>query len=230
MKNRNYIIFGSLIIIIIILLWLGSWYYIDVTFPDNSCDYLSNRGTFGDKFGFINSLFSGLALTGIVISIYFQQIELKLQRNEIVETRKEFKDQNFQTTFFNLLKTQRQLAEEINCNIYYLRGYSKESNNNIEGRSFFIVAKSEMKKIKKALDNDKFLTYTKWEDILEYYSNDYEPQSNEEALELSQSKQLEFTFYNYNIKKDLFFEYKESTDLKKAEIIYTNYFLKNIGL
>lgn len=87
MKKQYLIIFGSLIIIFI--LWVGSWVYVDTTYQ-TGINYLSDRGTFGDKFGFINSLFSGLALTGIIISIYFQQIELKLQRDELSETRKEF--------------------------------------------------------------------------------------------------------------------------------------------
>ncbi len=42
-------------------------------------------------FGGINSLFSGLAFCGIIISIIMQSEELKLQREEIRENREELK-------------------------------------------------------------------------------------------------------------------------------------------
>lgn len=221
MNNRNLIIFGSLLLII--GLWIFSWYFIDTTYPSNEIDYQSNRGAFGDKFGFINSLFSGLALTGIIISIYFQQIELSLQRRELSDTRKEFKDQNFQTTFFNLLKTQRQLADEINCNVFFLRSYDQELNSNVQGRQFFITSKSEMKKIIKALDHNKYIKYTKWDEYDEY---EHQPQSAWEADELSTYRQLAFIFYNYNITNETYDKYKASAEIDKAIIVYNIFFEK----
>lgn len=57
----------------------------------------SKSGTFGDTFGALNALFSGLALAGVIVTILIQRTELKnqrieltLQRNEMKETRKEF--------------------------------------------------------------------------------------------------------------------------------------------
>lgn len=47
------------------------------------------HGTFGDTFGAINSLFSGLAFAGIIYTILLQRKELELQRQELRETRKE---------------------------------------------------------------------------------------------------------------------------------------------
>jgi hypothetical protein len=49
----------------------------------------TDRGTFGDTFGAINSLFSGLAFAGIIYTILLQRRELELQRKELIETRKE---------------------------------------------------------------------------------------------------------------------------------------------
>lgn len=186
-------------------------------------NYLSNRGTFGDKFGFINSLFSGLALTGIIISIYFQQIELSLQRKELSDTRKEFKEQNFQTTFFNLLKTQRQLADEINCKIFFLRSYDQEIDSTVVGRQFFITSKHEMKRIIKALENKKYIKYTKWD---EYDDYEYQPQSSWEAEDLTENRQVAFTFYNYNISSDIFDNYKKSSTFDKSLIVYNIFFEK----
>jgi hypothetical protein len=54
-------------------------------------------GNFGDTYGALNALFSGLAFAGLIITILIQKIELQnqrkdleLQRNEMIETRKEF--------------------------------------------------------------------------------------------------------------------------------------------
>jgi hypothetical protein len=41
-------------------------------------------GTFGDSFGFVNSLFSGLALAGLVIAIHLQRLELAEQRKQLI--------------------------------------------------------------------------------------------------------------------------------------------------
>jgi len=46
-------------------------------------------GEFGDMFGAINSLFSGLAFAGVIYAIILQKEELRLQRKELEMTRKE---------------------------------------------------------------------------------------------------------------------------------------------
>lgn len=48
-----------------------------------------DRGAFGDMFGAINALFSGLAFAGIIFTILRQREELKLQRKELELTREE---------------------------------------------------------------------------------------------------------------------------------------------
>ncbi len=57
----------------------------------SNIDNWSDRGTFGDSFGIVNALFSGLAFAGIIYTILLQRIELKLQRQELKETRLELK-------------------------------------------------------------------------------------------------------------------------------------------
>ena len=54
-------------------------------------DNWTDRGTFGDLFGVVNALFSGLAFAGIIYTILLQRTELKLQRQELKETRLELK-------------------------------------------------------------------------------------------------------------------------------------------
>lgn len=47
----------------------------------------TERGQFGDMFGAINCLFSGLAFAGVIYTIYLQRHELSLQRKELELTR-----------------------------------------------------------------------------------------------------------------------------------------------
>ena len=70
------------LIVLVIAIWITSW-----IITDNLYQNVEDRGAFGDKFGFINSLFSGLALAGIIYSIFLQQKELSLQRTELKETK-----------------------------------------------------------------------------------------------------------------------------------------------
>jgi hypothetical protein len=47
------------------------------------------RGQFGDMFGAVNTLFSGLAFAGLIYAIFLQRKELELQRDELKLTRTE---------------------------------------------------------------------------------------------------------------------------------------------
>jgi len=83
-KDSGFIWVTVITIIVIIGLWLMTYYKLrNLTETD--------RGTFGDMFGSINSLFSGLALAGIILSILLQRKELSLQRQELKDSREELK-------------------------------------------------------------------------------------------------------------------------------------------
>lgn len=106
----------------VIALWGLSWLGIS-KFIDNP----TNQGTFGDMFGAVNALFSGLAFAGLIVTLIYQKEELKLQRDELAETRKElqgqreeFEEQNktlkrqrFESTFFNMLSLQQEIIASL---------------------------------------------------------------------------------------------------------------------
>lgn len=73
-------------------------------------DKSSDRGEFGDAFGAINAVFTGLAFAAVIYGISLQRRELKLQQRELIETREVFQQQSFETLFFNV---QRVLAETV---------------------------------------------------------------------------------------------------------------------
>lgn len=62
------------------------------------------RGTVGDTFGALNTLFSGLAFAGVIITIIMQRNELSLQRDEMIETRKEFETNRATNIVYNQLE------------------------------------------------------------------------------------------------------------------------------
>ncbi len=72
-----WIIFGTLFILI---LWILTPIVTTKYFPNN-------YGLFGDQFGSINSLFSGLAFLGLIVAILLQRKELIDQRKELRLTR-----------------------------------------------------------------------------------------------------------------------------------------------
>lgn len=88
MSNRYLkLVFLIVVLIVIIFPFLINYFFND----------WSKSGTFGDTFGALNALFSGLAFSGLIITIILQkndlrnqQTELILQRNEMKETREEF--------------------------------------------------------------------------------------------------------------------------------------------
>ncbi len=112
----------AIFIIFIIALWLA--YLIAIIM---CIEEWTTRGQFGDLFGGLNTLFSGLAFSALIYAIYLQHKELKLQRLELKQTREELKGQklqleaqnetmqkqNFENTFFELLRLHSELVRSI---------------------------------------------------------------------------------------------------------------------
>lgn len=76
-------------IIICLLLWivgmlLSHWYaekYFIVSEGDNP------QALFGDSFGAVNALISAFAFAGVIVAIFIQRNELRLQRKDLVLQR-----------------------------------------------------------------------------------------------------------------------------------------------
>lgn len=78
------------------------------------------RGQFGDLFGSVNALFSGLAFAGLVITIIQQRHDLQLQRQANDQSKKELNQQNetmkkerFENTFFKMLEVQQSIVNDL---------------------------------------------------------------------------------------------------------------------
>jgi hypothetical protein len=114
-------LFPALLFGFVIAVWLLSWYFLAGD---------PNRGTFGDMFGSVNALFSGLAFAALIYTIFLQRRELKIQHQELELTHVEMqaqveqlqaqnatlKKQSFEDTFFELLRLQNDITNSIDLN------------------------------------------------------------------------------------------------------------------
>lgn len=142
--------------VIVVSLWGLSWWGIS-----NFIEEPTNQGTFGDMFGAVNALFSGLAFAGLIATLLYQKNELKLQREELKLTReelqsqrKEFEEQNktmkrqrFENTFFNMLS----LQQEIVANLSY--------ENPHKGTAFTRASIYQKKEVFNGIYTDAMIVY-----------------------------------------------------------------------
>lgn len=78
-----------LIFVAVVLLWLSVPWAMSLGIPASELDYWARRGQWGDMFGAVNALFSGLAFAGLIWAIRLQSQELGLQRKELALQRSE---------------------------------------------------------------------------------------------------------------------------------------------
>ncbi len=90
--------FGLILGLIVIYISL----IIYMTFPISEYS-IEKAGQFGDSFGVLNSLFSGLAFIALVITIYLQQQDMR-------DSKKVSQKQNFENMFFNLITIHNDLV------------------------------------------------------------------------------------------------------------------------
>jgi len=158
--NKQYIIYG---VIFAFCVWaLNLWLALPETWND------AERGTFGDTFGMVNSIFSGLAFIGVVWSVSTQREELEIARKEMKATQtildkqedniKEQKEatklQSFETTFFQLFK----LLTDITSSMNYTYGQRNEHGKEVIERFRKIIEDRYMKEAgreKTGLDGER---------------------------------------------------------------------------
>nr|WP_256261551.1 putative phage abortive infection protein [Pseudomonas gingeri] len=82
-------------------------------------------GTFGDAFGTLNAFFSGLAFSGVLITIL-------LQRRDLVESQEQNAKQQAESQFYNILSLQQQVIQGFD-----LHKSVPNSQHTIQGRDCF---------------------------------------------------------------------------------------------
>lgn len=198
--------------VVVLILWLLGWFLMN-TFISND----QTQGVFGDQFGSVNALFSGFALAGIIYTIVLQKKELSLQREELEETREEFKIQNitlkkqrFENTFFQLLTLHNDIVENMNIEVF---------DGKYEKRKFFEGA---LKQLKFKSTNFEYYKYSfalkLTEDEINLFLDDKtQPHIYLNRLDENERREIEkFTENQYN-------DFKAITIDKKEEYIQKDY-------
>ncbi|MFQ2750206.1 putative phage abortive infection protein [Aeromonas caviae] len=121
MKKGRVLVCGLIFLVMILWTFYPLWSYLYKSIFYNS--KLLDIGIFGDSYGALNTLFSGLAFTGIIVSIYFQSQELAETRRDINRQTMEFESQTevlrkqaFENTFFQMLTVFRSNSESVYIN------------------------------------------------------------------------------------------------------------------
>ncbi len=110
------------IVIFAVWIYYPSWIYHENIFGYIVAGkgFVDNLGTFGDAYGALNTLFTGLAFAGLIISIRLQSKELSETRDELKNQSDQFKKQtenlykqSFEVTFFQLLNLYRDTIDNL---------------------------------------------------------------------------------------------------------------------
>ncbi|UWQ90644.1 putative phage abortive infection protein [Rhodobacteraceae bacterium M382] len=106
--------------ILVCMMWGGNIFFLGGSKPDV-------RGTYGDMFGAINALFTGLAFAAVIYAIFLQKHEVRLLKSELKGTKRMMEKQQkladvqlqrqrvqaFESTFFQYLAVFNQIVSEM---------------------------------------------------------------------------------------------------------------------
>ncbi len=121
-NNNSWLCYMIWAVLGVMLIMVFSFYIIY-----NNIGCWEKRGQFGDLFGAVNALFSGLAFAGLIITIRQQHKDLEYQRQAIEQTNREMQNQTeefnqqnetmkierFENTFFKMLEVQQSIVNDL---------------------------------------------------------------------------------------------------------------------
>lgn len=113
------------------------------------------RGLFGDMFGAVNSVFSGLAFVGVIYAIFLQRHEISIAKREIEYTKEilddqkeqlklqnqETKKQAFENTYFQMVRLFTDITNQID-----LQKMGKSGTMVTKGKDAFPVFLDRLRK------------------------------------------------------------------------------------
>lgn len=113
-----------LLFVIVFLLWLyyPIWIKHDLMFGDILVGkvFAPSLGEFGDVYGSLNTLFSGFAFSGVIITILMQSADLRSTREEMKGQGLQFKQQTeamqkqvFESSFFSMMNLHNTISSDL---------------------------------------------------------------------------------------------------------------------
>lgn len=123
-------------IFVIIIIWsLYGLFIVSAVLPITELS-IAKAGTFGDSFGALTSLFTGLGLACVITTIYLQNIEIKKNQEDLQR-------QQFEGVFFQLLRLHSDIIASMELN----------TNNQAKGRQCFSYYIKELEGKMQSCDN-----------------------------------------------------------------------------
>lgn len=137
--------------VLITLCWYAYQYWLPlISSKLDAASKLAVLGTFGDSFGALNTLFSGLAFAAISLSLYLQAQEIKETRKEVAAQQEQQVQQVFESSFFQLL----QLSNEIVKGVQYIGVQRSGPTRNTSGKESFDAIREDIASL--ALTNNNY--------------------------------------------------------------------------
>ncbi|MEZ9741556.1 putative phage abortive infection protein [Vibrio splendidus] len=131
---------------------------------------INKSGVFGDSFGALTSIFSGLAFAGVVWTIVSQREELKVTRDEL-------KNQGFENAFFQMLKLHNQIINEIDL----VNTRKQEGVVRTAGRDCFVTFVKRFYEYYNVLNEKNYTLKSETDRLYDSYSSFWDDNGHELA-------------------------------------------------
>ena len=189
MKKQLFILIPAVSIPVLLI-----WHFLPICLTELYCT-IEEKGAYGDMYGSVNALFTALAFAGVIITLVFQLRELELTRSELSGQRQElarqkeqleiqnktFKQQQFESTFFQLIS-----IHADNVSSLFILDDADRAKTKQTGRACLLLQKNELRKyilesskenidIKPAINNafDKLFENTRRSHLGHYFRQLY---------------------------------------------------------
>lgn len=105
---------------ILVVTWVFREFIQELPQPDFK--NLTETGQFGDSFGALTSIFTGLGFCGLIVTLALQQKQIAIQERELAEQRRKDENLRYEETLFKLLSLYKETLEEVSSRSTPLTG------------------------------------------------------------------------------------------------------------
>lgn len=196
-------------------------------------------GQYGDFVGgIVGSLFSLAAALLLYKTLMTQIKAFDLQKKELEFQSEANRIERFETTFFNLLSTNRDIANSIKTYVFSLNDELRITKINADGREFFAYAKEELKNLWISINSktylgkynsDRFEAFNNdLEELRDINSSNYVGNENFEyaKTELIKLERLKYSNHFYGVTKEIWEKAQDLNTFNKMNLVYTLFFRK----
>ncbi len=225
LKNKIILIFAVVFIIVAPFLFTRDFGWVSFV----------NTGQIGDTIGGITAPIIG------ILSIYLLYKTLLSQQEFNKKQTRLMRDEQFKSTFFNLLQVQRDILNSLKMNYHGInKDGTKTVNKKVEGQIFFNYAVYELSLLFNLMEMNEYknkfdpsVSGDIWNSINEEYSSCFScsPMPKdliEEYDKLCHSirKEIYLSFFmdKYKITENEFDDYKKKTTEEKIKFVYGRFF------